>query len=56
MKTKILAFSLTFALMPALASAMCTGAMEHSEQQAMSCADGTLYDVEAGACVPVVTG
>jgi hypothetical protein len=38
---------------PLAAWAACTGA---SDQQAMSCAEGMLWDQEMNACVPVVTG
>lgn len=30
--------------------------MGHSDQQAMSCAEGSQWDEEVNACVPVVTG
>lgn len=37
---------------PLTAHAACSG---HAEQ-AMTCAEGHVWDQEAGACVPVVTG
>ena len=45
---------LFIALMPGLAAAQCFG--HSAERQAMSCADGTMFDTETGTCVPVVTG
>jgi hypothetical protein len=45
---------LALVLLPGLAAAQCLG--DHTgQQQAMSCADGSVYDTEAGACVPVST-
>jgi hypothetical protein len=38
---------------PMTAWAQCSG---KSEQQAMSCAEGSMWDMEVNACVPIVTG
>jgi hypothetical protein len=38
---------------PLTAWAQCSG---HSEQQAMSCAEGSQWNAELNACVPIVTG
>ena len=38
---------------PLAAWADCQG---HREQQAMSCAEGMMWDAETNACVPIVTG
>ena len=46
---KSILLSSVLLLMPALAFADCTG----SESAAMSCADGTAFDHEKGACIPV---
>lgn len=47
-------FALILALlaMPALAGAACL----HDQQQAMSCADGLVWDPETRACIPVASG
>ncbi|MBS0123915.1 adenylosuccinate lyase [Thetidibacter halocola] len=50
MKMKVLVTTALLALTPALAFAACG-----HEQQAMSCADGTVYDAATGSC-KVVTG
>lgn len=50
MRRLILALALAAAPLPALAQ--CAG----QDQQAMSCAEGTMWDREANACVPIVTG
>lgn len=39
-------------LAPSLASAMCS----RDHEQAMTCAEGTVYNAETGSCVPQVTG
>ncbi|SFP49907.1 adenylosuccinate lyase [Tranquillimonas alkanivorans] len=53
--TKTLLTAVVLALAPALsASAACwTG---HTDQTATSCAEGMVYDAEAGTCVEQVTG
>jgi hypothetical protein len=38
---------------PIAAWAQCSG---HSEQQATSCAEGSTWDQDTNACVPIVTG
>ena len=48
-----LALLLTLLSAPLSAWAQCSG---HSEQQAMSCAEGTQWNAETNSCVPVVTG
>ena len=52
MKTKTLFAAAALALLPAIASASCGW---HTQQQAMTCADGMAYDAESGTC-KVVTG
>ena len=42
-----------FALVPAFASAQCTG---DAHQSAMSCAEGTAFNPETGLCETVATG
>ena len=49
MKTTLAALAL--ALMPALASAMCSD----KSHQAMSCADGTVWDAASNSCVKQVS-
>lgn len=38
---------------PLAAWAQCSG---HSDQQAMSCTEGMMWDPDTNACVPIVTG
>lgn len=45
-----LAFILAMLVFPASAFAACPGDTE----QAMSCAEGTMWDAEAQACVPLI--
>lgn len=53
-KTLLAALALTLA--PTLALAMgCSYSHEVKEQVVMSCADGTVYDADAEACVPLST-
>jgi len=40
--------ALVLAVAPSFAVAMC---WDHAPEQAMSCAEGQVYDAEAGACV-----
>ncbi len=40
---------------PSLALAMGCSSDHRLDQQAMSCADGTMWDPAAGACVPLVS-
>ena len=49
MKTILTAF--TIALMPMSAFAMCSG----KSHQAMSCAEGTVWDIESQSCVKQVS-
>ncbi|WP_191090116.1 hypothetical protein [Histidinibacterium aquaticum] len=49
MKTAFTVFVL--ALLPGLAAAQCGG----HDRQAMSCAEGSIYDAETGTCEPVTT-
>lgn len=51
MKRLVLAIALLAT--PLAAWAQCSG---HNERQAMSCADGTVWDPATNACVPIVTG
>lgn len=52
-KTTVAALLLTLA--PGLAIAMgCQG--DHGQQAAISCAEGTMWDAEESACVPIATG
>jgi len=50
MKMKLGAASLAMILASALTAH--AGCAFHKQQQAMSCGDGTVYDADAGACVP----
>lgn len=52
MKTALSVLALV--LLPGLAAAQCWGDNAR-QQQAMSCAEGSVYDTEAGTCVPVTT-
>lgn len=55
LKTTLAAAVLVLA--PGLALAQgCSGYGHAMEQQAMSCMEGTQWNVETGTCVPVVTG
>jgi len=57
MKIKMTVAALVLALTPGIASAMgCHGSAHSSQQAAMSCAEGTLLDVETNTCVPLTTG
>jgi len=38
---------------PLAASAQCSG---HSDQRAMSCAEGSQWNSDTNSCVPIVTG
>ena len=54
MKIKTAAATLVLALAPSFALAMgCS--FEHQTEQAMSCADGMVWDAETEACVEQVT-
>ncbi|WP_299772260.1 hypothetical protein [uncultured Tateyamaria sp.] len=50
MKTKTLVVTLAFTLAPTLTLAMGCNYGKH-DQQAMSCAAGTVYDVDSNSCV-----
>lgn len=52
MKIKTLTVALALTLTPALGLAMGCNSSKH-EQQAMSCATGTVYDAETNTCVQV---
>lgn len=54
MTMKTLFAASILALLPALASAQCSG--DHANQASMSCTDGTQWSDESGTCVPIVTG
>lgn len=57
MKIKMTVAALLMVLTPGLAVAMgCSGGAHASTQAAMSCAEGTLLDVETNTCVPLTTG
>ncbi|MBL4917679.1 hypothetical protein [Szabonella alba] len=49
MKTKAAIALIALMLSPGMAAAYCAG----SKHSAMSCGDGTTYDAETRACVPV---
>ena len=51
MKIKTAAFALALSILPAIGYA---NGCSH-DRQAMSCAEGTVYDAEAGACVATTT-
>ena len=51
MKTKTLALALALLAAPTLSLA--EGCNYGKHQQAMSCAEGSVYDADKGACVPV---
>ncbi len=54
MKIKTAIATLALALAPGFALAMgCS--TDHQSEQAMSCAEGMVWDTEAGACVEQVT-
>jgi len=40
----------------ATAASAFAGCAYHKQQQAMSCAEGTVYDTETRSCVPLTTG
>jgi hypothetical protein len=50
---KRVVLSLILLSTPLSAWAQCSG---HSDRQAMSCAEGSTWDSEANACLPIVTG
>jgi hypothetical protein len=52
MKPKLTLAVIALLLAPGLAAAMCSG----NHEQAMTCAEGTVYSAESGTCVPQVTG
>ena len=55
MKLKFTLAAAILALTPTLALAMgCS--KEHAIEQAMSCADGMVWDADKGSCTAVVTG
>ncbi|MDJ0824384.1 MAG: chitin-binding domain-containing protein [Rhodobacter sp.] len=54
MKIKTALFAALLAAAPSLAFAMGCN-WEHSTQEAMSCAEGTIWDAETETCVDIVT-
>lgn len=52
MKTKTLLATLALALAPSIGFAACSG-YGHSETASISCAEGSVYDADTKACVPV---
>jgi hypothetical protein len=52
MTLKTFVAAMILSVSPLAAFAQCSGQMD---QQAMSCAEGTQYDVETGTCVPIAT-
>lgn len=52
MALKTFVAAVLLSLSPLAAFAQCSGQLD---QQAMSCAEGSQYDVETGTCVPVAT-
>lgn len=50
---KRLVFLLALVSSPLAAWAQCAG---RSDQQAMSCTEGMMWDQDTNACVPIVTG
>ncbi len=54
MSIKIILSAAVLAVLPGLSFAMCSGD-SHSNQEAMSCADGTQWDAETATCVPVTS-
>ncbi|MDJ1009517.1 MAG: adenylosuccinate lyase [Paracoccaceae bacterium] len=53
MKTLLTALALT--VLPGLAFAMGCAGYDHTTTAQMSCADGTVYDADTRACVPVAS-
>ncbi|WP_306005581.1 chitin-binding domain-containing protein [Aquicoccus porphyridii] len=51
MKRKLTLAVVALVLAPGLASAMCS----KSHDQAMTCAEGSVYNPETGSCVPQTT-
>ncbi len=51
MKTKTMLVAVALTLAPTLSLAM--GCNHSKQQQAMSCAEGSVYDAEKGTCVVV---
>jgi hypothetical protein len=49
---KTILTTLALTVLPASAFAMCSGAKDH---QAMSCAEGSVWDQQTGTCVQQVT-
>lgn len=57
MKIKTTLAALVLTLAPGIALAYgCNSATHQMDTTAMSCAEGTMMDLETGTCVPVVTG
>ena len=56
MTLKILTAAFALILAPTAILAQSCSEGRHSQQTAMSCAEGMVMDEETGLCVPVVTG
>jgi hypothetical protein len=54
MKIKVLLAALALAAAPGLASAMCSWSA-HGTEQAMTCAEGTVWDATSQTCVTAAT-
>lgn len=54
--TATAAFVMTLAVVPSLSVAMGCSTSHSATEQAMSCAEGTMFDDTTGTCIPVVTG
>ncbi len=52
MRTKTILAAVALTILPAAAFAMCSG----KSHQAMSCAEGTVWDANSQSCVKQVTG
>ena len=53
MKIKTIVAAALLALSPSISLAMCNG--EHASQEAMSCAEGTVWDAATSTCVDQAT-
>ena len=51
MKTKTILAALALTIAPSLALAMGCSGYNHTSQQAMSCADGTVWDATTQTCI-----
>lgn len=55
MRTKILLTTAILTIAPTLALAMGCSYDLHGQEARMSCAEGTTWDADSGACVPSVS-